>query len=331
MMVWLIVSLLLVSIGIIYTFLPQKTKTKATTFVGKVTRLNFLNNEQWDWINRFTLLIGIISLVISVISYFNHNESDFHDEVNHKLDSILVSFNRLSSSHRAVDTVFMPLYEETKPSITIPIIDDMEYDETYINYKAYGNEMYYQARYPEAIEYYEKALDDMPRDPYVINNIAAAYNAINDYNKAIEYLAGALDNMMSTAIIDTTLYTALLNNLALAYKYKGKQDARYYDKADSLYKNAIRIDRKAFGENSPLYATDLNNIAGLFAEKQMYDSSEFYYEKAFDIFESQNPPDSFYMAISLINIAKLHLIMGDKCGAKMYKDSAQAIRDKRKQ
>ena len=63
------------------------------------------------------------------------------------------------------------------------------------------------------------------------------------------------------------------------------------DEAEPLYKEALAIDKKVFGDEHPNVAGDLNNLAVLLYHQQKYNEAKTYMEQALNIRAKVLGPD----------------------------------------
>lgn len=76
-----------------------------------------------------------------------------------------------------------------------------------------------------------------------------------------------------------------------------------YREAESLYRQAIEINRKELGELHPSYDIELNNLATLLQETERYEEAEYIFEKAIAIKSKALGEDNPAVAFNLINLA----------------------------
>jgi tetratricopeptide (TPR) repeat protein len=97
---------------------------------------------------------------------------------------------------------------------------------------------------------------------------------------------------------DSAEYATQLNNLAIVVQAQGR-----YGEAETLYRQALEIDRATIGEGHPDYAIDLNNLAGVVEDQGRYAEAETLYRQALEIDRAtlgEGHPD---YAIDLNNLA----------------------------
>ncbi len=96
------------------------------------------------------------------------------------------------------------------------------------------------------------------------------------------------------------------SNLAGLYSEMGD-----YAQAEPLYRLALAICKKGYGEKHPDYASILRNLAGLYSDSGDYAKAEPLYRQALAIYKEslgENHPD---YAFTLDYLAKLYLLTGD--------------------
>ncbi|MFM7716653.1 MAG: CHAT domain-containing protein, partial [Microcystis sp.] len=95
---------------------------------------------------------------------------------------------------------------------------------------------------------------------------------------------------------------------------------------EPLYKEALAIIKQQLGDNHPLTASSLNNLAGLYESQGRYSEAEPLYKQALAISKQQlgdNHPDT---AISLNNLAELYRVQGRYSEAEPLLKQALSIR-----
>ena len=115
----------------------------------------------------------------------------------------------------------------------------------------------------------------------------------------------------------------ILNNLALSLTEAGD-----YAEAEPLSRQALAMDEKEWGPDSPDVATGLNNLAVLLQAKGDYAGAEPLYRRALAIDEKALGPDHPDVARSLNNLAAILQAKGDYAGAEPLFRRALAINEK---
>jgi CHAT domain-containing protein/Tfp pilus assembly protein PilF len=108
--------------------------------------------------------------------------------------------------------------------------------------------------------------------------------------------------------------------LAALYWSQGR-----YSEAEPLYQQALAIFKKQLGDNHPLTASSLDNLASLYDSQGRYSEAEPLYKQALAIRKQQlgdNHPDT---AISLNNLAGLYTVQGRYSEAEPLYKQALAI------
>lgn len=96
-------------------------------------------------------------------------------------------------------------------------------------------------------------------------------------------------------------YASALNEYAGAYRNLG-----LYEKAETLYKDALRVMAGALGDQSFEYATILNNMAGMYRLQGCYERSEKAFLKVKEIYEDTLGKTHFLYISSLNNLGLLY-------------------------
>ncbi|CAF1523540.1 unnamed protein product [Rotaria magnacalcarata] len=145
-----------------------------------------------------------------------------------------------------------------------------------------------QGKYPEAIKFYEKALEidrkTLPEDDTSLaptySNIGNVYNNMGEYSKALEY-----------------------------------------------YENALEIREISLPPNHPSLATSYNNIGGVYSSMGEYSKALEYFEKSHKIFEISLPPNHPNLATSYSNIGEVYYHMDEYSKALEYFEKSHKIRE----
>ncbi|MBI4851749.1 MAG: tetratricopeptide repeat protein, partial [Acidobacteria bacterium] len=128
---------------------------------------------------------------------------------------------------------------------------------------------------------------------------------INKYEEAIEKFDRANELVAKVNGVDS---------LARFYENKGE-----YANAESLYIQALEINRKMLGDNHPTTAVSINNLALLYSRKGDYIKAEALYLKTLEIYRKTLGENHRETATSISNLANLYNKKGDYTRAeKMY-------------
>jgi tetratricopeptide (TPR) repeat protein len=118
----------------------------------------------------------------------------------------------------------------------------------------------------EALAIRQKALGEAhPAYASSLSNLAALYQALGDYDKALPLFEQARDLRKKLLTENHPDYAASLDNLAGLYQARAE-----YAKALPLYEQARDLYKKLLTENHPIYATSLNNLALLYRDMGDY-------------------------------------------------------------
>ncbi len=162
--------------------------------------------------------------------------------------------------------------------------------------------------------------DRHPDTASSLNNLAALYESMGEYDRALPLYEASLE-IRKSELGDRHPDTASsLNNLAELYRLMGE-----YDRALPLYEAALEIRKSELGDRHPNTATSLNNLANLYQSMEQYDRAFPLYESALEIRQSElgdKHPDT---AASLNNLAHLYSAMGNNHDAEALYKRAIAI------
>ncbi len=117
------------------------------------------------------------------------------------------------------------------------------------------------------------------------------------------------------------LFVRRWNQRAERLRLLGKFHASHgdYTGAESLYRQALAIDEKTFGEDHPCVSTDLTNLGDLYCSQGNYAAAESLYKRELAIVESARGPDHPDVATSLNTLGELYEAMGAHSAAEtMY-------------
>ena len=113
--------------------------------------------------------------------------------------------------------------------------------------------------------------------------------------------------------------------MRLCRLYRAQGD---YAKPESLYKESLRVARRALGPEHPDYAGYLNEVGRYYHARRKYDRAEEYYKKAFAIRVKEFGREHPVVAESISNMAVLYENLGLLPKANVYHEHALAIREK---
>ena len=132
-------------------------------------------------------------------------------------------------------------------------------------------------------------------------NIANAYRAAKMLDEAINLFINAKNIFLERKLDNKYEYSALLNNLALAFMAKGS-----FKDAIGCFEESITYD----SSNKYRLATAYTNLSSCYLEQGILDNAKDYLDKAESIFEADNQKDFHYSGY-LHARAKLYELEGD--------------------
>ena len=156
----------------------------------------------------------------------------------------------------------------------------------------------------------------------VFHNLGYGYNAMGNYDKALEYFEKALEIRESKLGKDHPSTASTYNNIGEVYRAKGD-----YDKALEYYGKAMEIKESKLGKDHPVTAATYNNIGGVYGAKGDYDEALEYCEKAMIVRQfrwGENHPNT---ATVYNNIAVEYYAKDDFDNALVYFKKALEIRE----
>lgn len=152
-----------------------------------------------------------------------------------------------------------------------------------------------------------------------VNNLAALYYSMGQYQKAEPLYQEALQITKARLGQNRPSYTHTLNNLALLYESLGR-----YQEAEPLFRQALDIRSRVLGSDHPYYAESLNNLALLYNSIGQYKKAEPLLRQALEITRRLGQDHPWY-ATSLPNLAVLSEATGRHTQALEAFDHAMQI------
>ena len=159
------------------------------------------------------------------------------------------------------------------------------------------------ARYQEAIEYFQKALElrREKRDTYgessILNNLGTVYSHCGDYAQAIRNYTQSLH--IKRLNDDQYGISSTLNNIANVFlKFSDFENALLY------FRESLAI-KESTGNHRGTAAT-LNNIAGVLSEFKKYDEALALHLKALEMYRQLHQPQKVALTINLLGNVQIH-------------------------
>ena len=190
-----------------------------------------------------------------------------------------------------------------------------------------GNLNYKVAQYEKSVEYFNKVylildkLKDYDNQTIVLLDLAAAYESLSEYDKAIPIYEKSLEiiqNLKNRSSKDIDkIEASILLNLDIAYRsiYNSRESIKYIQKSLHLFR---KIDDRD-GEARALIS--LGNYYSL--DHLTYRNTIIYYEQALQIFQDQKNRDG--EATSLLNLGNIYRQLLDYEKANLYYERAYSI------
>jgi len=182
-------------------------------------------------------------------------------------------------------------------------------------------------RYPEAKQYYERALEADRRlygdnHPYVahdLNRIGAVLQAQGLYEQAIEYFQKAYEIYESVLGPEHARTARTLNYIGTTEYLKGN-----YRRARAYLRRALRVsERHALNHHN--IARDANNLGNVLLRLGDLHEARVQFGRALNLYEALYGPDHPYVAVVLNNMGRLLEAQGDNEGARTHYLRAQEI------
>ena len=172
-----------------------------------------------------------------------------------------------------------------------------------------GHLYHLQRRFDDAEKHMLKALE-IDREFYQglhpalcpdLRNLAELYKDQGEYAKAASYLRRAVHIYRGEDQTGIELAADLIS-LAEVFQAQGQ-----VEEAERTYKEALQIDREAYGASHPQVASDLNDIAALYKVKRSYDAAEKALREALEIDREYFGSSHATIARDLNNLAEVLL------------------------
>ncbi len=151
-----------------------------------------------------------------------------------------------------------------------------------------GRNALQQKKFSEAERHFESALEAAENFPSgdarlgkSYNNLAAAYYAQEDFERAEPLMRRALAALRETLGPENTEVAQTMKNLAALYYLQGNRS-----EAEALLKQSLEILERVHGPNHAFVATVLSNLAGLYQSEDRYGDAEPLLTRSLRIWES---------------------------------------------
>jgi len=189
-----------------------------------------------------------------------------------------------------------------------------------LNKTAY-NHHFYLGDFPQAMNYYQKALairekvlgSEHPDTAASYNNIGLLYHDQGDYPQALNYYQKALAIHKKVLGVEHPDTARSYNNIGALYHNQGN-----YPQALNYYQKALAIHEKVLGLEHHDTAESYNNIGALYHNQGNYPQALNYYQKALAIREKVIDLEHHDTAASYNNIGILYHDQGDYSQALNY-------------
>ncbi len=142
------------------------------------------------------------------------------------------------------------------------------------------------------------------------------------YREAIPFYRQAAEEYGQKVSKKDTIYTLLINDLALLYK----EECRY-DLAEDLLLKVCDLYKELLGENHGYYAIALNNLAGYYKDRNLYASAESLYKEVIELRKKNLGEEHPSITIPLNNMALLYALNGNYPKAdELYKEVLERMK-----
>ncbi len=178
-------------------------------------------------------------------------------------------------------------------------------------------------RWEDAAGYYAKATALNPCFETLIRaQRLALYMA--DYDFALSLGESVQKEIINENKENSQEHATILNNLGGVYKRTGQ-----LEKAESLYKESLDIQKKLLIKDDPMLAGILNNLAGIYNLQGQYEKAKPLYEEALTMDTKIFGKDHPETATDMNNLGAVYEFQGDYGEAESYYRQALNIREKK--
>ncbi len=239
---------------------------------------------------------------------------------------VITCYNKI-----AVNQLYLYKFEESfKNSNSAIEINEIYFEEnTFEKANTYDNfGLYYEenSNFPQALIYYQKALDIRQKklndkDLSVAksyNNIALIYYKTGEYKKSILCQEKALEIKINVLGKKHHKLGVQYNNLGAIYTETG-----LYEKALKYYEKDLEISINAYGEDHFFIAFNYANMASIYIELLQENKAIDYYEKALRIFIKHKKPK--YESYVYVNLGNLYTSINKNKKALVYLKKALSM------
>ncbi|NMF81946.1 tetratricopeptide repeat protein [Nodosilinea sp. P-1105] len=195
---------------------------------------------------------------------------------------------------------------------------------------AAGQQSLASHKFAEAIEYYQKVVDDarlalpphsVPLAGY-LNRLARIFRDLGQYSRGISLAEEAVDIAEIRQIRPAKLASYLIDLAELYYKQG------HYTDAEPLLQQALAMRQRLLGDEHPDVATSLNNLAGLYDKQGRYTDAEPLFQDALAMYKRLLGDEHPDVATSLNNLAGLYDKQGRYTDAEPLFQDALAMRQR---
>lgn len=163
---------------------------------------------------------------------------------------------------------------------------------------AFGSLAFAEGDFSLALNLYQESLEKMTagmgiRSPYVTTahqQLSKAYNALGQYEKAIEHIDQAIDNIREISNPATN------QELAMAYYYRSTPEIAMgnWNQAESDLKKAMHIFEKTRDSKNYMFGLIYLELASIKESESKFDSSEYYIDKAISLGQHESTESTKY-------------------------------------
>ena len=145
-------------------------------------------------------------------------------------------------------------------------------------YHLWASQLINDDQIDEAISVLFHALERFPSSRVILYDLGTAYEASEQYSKAIEQYKKALESDPDFVAAKANI-ASCMNNLGAR-----QMRDRNWESSIELCEQALATDKKVYGDQHPKVAIDLNNLGGAWRSLGEYKKAIELYERAETIF-----------------------------------------------
>lgn len=162
-----------------------------------------------------------------------------------------------------------------------------------------------EANYRRALEIWRQ-VGDKEREAGDLSNLAGQLEAQGRIDEALELKRETLVLLTDLYGPEHPIVATVRNNIAVTLHSRGE-----YKAAEDYYREAMEIQERLLGTGNPGTADSLTNLGRVLMDQDRYQDAEPYIRQATEIRQSHSEPTHFPRIAAEINLASLHVGLGE--------------------